>query len=204
MPRRGFTLIELLVVICILSILIALSVVGVSIVLDTSKRHHNEELLHTLSAAVMQYATKYGDYPPTSLTDLGARPPNALNNGIETLVACLASRKHGGPYFQKDDLTTNVDGDHADRNLTDWYFGDDGLREYSDVYGNVIIYFHAKDYAKPKQEITRYRFSEGGEEFEVAPELHPATKTYAGPGRFQLRSVGRDGKPGTADDFRPE
>ncbi len=97
-----------------------------------------------------------------------------------------------------------MDGDSADRNLTDWSWGDNGLREYMDSYGFVLISFHGKDSATPKKDMVRYRFSEGGEEFEAAPEIHPASKTYTGAGRFQLRSVGKDGKPGTADDLRPE
>ena len=73
-----------------------------------------------------------------------------------------------------------------------------------DSCGFVLISFHGKDSATPKKDMVRYRFSEGGEEFEAAPEIHPASKTYTGAGRFQLRSVGKDGKPGTADDLRPE
>ena len=41
-----------------------------------------------------------------------------------------------------------------------------------------------------------------GMESRIMPETNPATKTFQGAGRFQLRSVGRDGKPGTSDDIR--
>jgi prepilin-type N-terminal cleavage/methylation domain-containing protein len=204
MGRRGFTLIELLVVICILSILIGLSVVAVAAFLDRSKAHATESLLANLSSAVESYAVRWGDFPPTSIADIGGRPPNDLNNGIETLAACLSSRKMGAPLFLKEDTLCNVDHDQADRNLTGWDWGTNELFEYHDYFGNVLVYFHSKDYVKPKREMTRYRFSENGEEFEVAPELHPVSKTFVKPGRFQIRSVGKDGKPGTADDLRPE
>jgi prepilin-type N-terminal cleavage/methylation domain-containing protein len=203
MARRGFTLIELLVVICILSILITLSVVATVAVLERNKAHNTEQMLATIQNAVTNYATKFGDYPPTSIADIGGRPPNDLNNGVETLVACLSTRK-GGPFLQNDGWLGNIDHDSVDRNLTDWYFGNNELREYLDFYGQPIIYFHSKDYAKPRKDMIRYKFREDGAELEVAPELHPVSKTWAGAGRFQLRSVGKDGKPGTADDNQPE
>ncbi len=204
MRRSGFTLIELLVVICILSILIGLSVVATVAFLDNSKRSATESLLQNLSSAVESYSVRWGDYPPTSLGDIGGKPPNDLNNGIETLVACLSSRRRGAPLFSNEGALSNVDHDEADRNLTDWPWKTNELFEYKDAFGNVILYFHSKDYERPKKNMTRYRFSEGGEEFEVVPELHPVTKTWIRPGRYQLRNVGKDGIPGTADDIRPE
>ena len=50
--------------------------------------------------------------------------------------------------------------------------------------------------------MTLVRLSKDGEEVKILPEQNPATKTFYGAGRFQLRSVGRDGKPGTGDDLR--
>jgi hypothetical protein len=43
---------------------------------------------------------------------------------------------------------------------------------------------------------------EASEAVPMGPETNPATKTFYGAGRFQLRSAGRDGKPGTGDDIR--
>jgi len=96
-----------------------------------------------------------------------------------------------------------VDGDSASTNLTDWYFGTNDLFEYTDFFGNPIIYYHHRDYEKTRTGLTRYKFSAESEELQVLPELHPTTKAPMNAGRFQLRSVGRDGKPGTADDLRP-
>ena len=198
----GFTLIELLVVICILAVLISLSVVATSVVLNTAHANSTEALLKELAVACASYSGRWGNFPPGSIEELGVRAPNDLNTGIESLVACLSSKKGGGTLFQKDNHLSNVDGDSVDRNPTDWYFATKELCEYTDYFGNVIIYFHHKDYEKPRASLTQYQFSAGGEEFKVLPELHPTTKTYANSGRFQLRSVGRDGKPGTGDDLR--
>jgi hypothetical protein len=49
----------------------------------------------------------------------------------------------------------------------------------------------------------KYRFYKGGEDVTVVPEQSAATKTYVNAGRYQLRSVGPDGKFGTQDDIRP-
>src|SRR5258708_31224607 len=204
MTRRGFTLIELLVVICILSILISLSVVAIVAFLDHSKANATEALLQNLTSAAMNYAQRWGDYPPTSIADIGGRPPNDLNNGIETLAACLSSKKRGTPLYFKEGTLCNMHHDHVDRNLTDWEWGTNELFEYQDYFGNALIYFHSKDYAKPKKDTTRSKFSEDGAEFEVAPELHPVSKNFTRPRRFQLRSVGADGKPGTGDDITPD
>jgi len=200
--ERAFTLIELLVVICILSILIALSVAGVGVGINVSRANSTEAMLHDLSAAVVVYQTKWGDYPPTSIDEVGGRAPNDLNAGIESLVACLSSKKKGGPFFQKDEFLSNFDGDSAARNVTDSYFKTLELFEYKDHFDHPIIYFHHKDYEKPRPGLIRYKTGEAGDAIEVGPELHPTTKAPMNAGRFQLRSLGRDGKPGTADDLR--
>jgi prepilin-type N-terminal cleavage/methylation domain-containing protein len=200
---QGFTLIELLVVICIIAILVGLSAVGATVVLGNSRVSSTEALLQELSSAVVAYQLKWGDFPPTALEDIGGRSPNATNSGIETLVACLSSKKRGGPLFQKDDHLSNVDSDSASTNLTDWYFGTNELFEYTDFFGNPIIYYHHRDFEKTRPGLARYKFSAESEEVPVSPELHPTTKAPTNAGRFQLRSVGRDGKPGTPDDLRP-
>jgi len=200
--RSGFTLIELLVVICIIGILVALTTVGIVKALDSARANTTQTMLDSISGALSQYATRWGDYPPTSIEDLGVRPPNDVNNGIESLVACLSSDKKGGILFKNEDHLSNVDGDSASRNVTHWYFGDNQLHEWIDEYGNVLTYMHHKDYARPKASMKRYRFFKEGEEFSVAPETNPATKTFSNSDKFQLRSVGKDGKPGTGDDLR--
>lgn len=200
--NRAFTLIELLVVICILAILVGLSVTALTVGLHVSRANSTEAMLSDLSAAVLVYQTKWGDYPPTSIDELGGRAPNDLNSGIESLVASLSSKKKGGPFFQKDDFLGNADGDVADRNVTDTYFKTLDLFEYKDHFGHPIIYFHHRDYEKPRARLTRYRIDGTADAVEVGPEIHPTTKAFVNAGRFQLRSLGRDGKPGTGDDLR--
>lgn len=200
----GFTLLELLVVIVILSILAALATVGVNAALSASRTNSTEAMIGTISGALASYRTRWGDYPPSSVDALGGRAPNDVNNGIEALVACLSSRKRGGVLYQPpgDEMFGNADGDKVAANLTDWYFGDNQLREYRDFFGYTLIYLHHRDYARPKAELLKYRFTGDGEILTVAPEQSPATKTFVNPDRFQLRSVGDDGKPGTPDDIR--
>ena len=200
--RSGFTLIELLVVICIIGILVALTTVGIVKAMDSARTSTTQTMLDSISGALAQYAQRWGDYPPTTIDDLGVRAPNDVNNGIEALVACLSSDLRGGILFKNEDHLTNVDGDSASKNVTHWYFGDNQLREWVDEFGNVLIYMHHKDFAKPKASMKQYRFSKDGEEYTVLPEQNPATKTFSNPDKYQLRSVGKDGKPGTQDDIR--
>ncbi|MBI3854755.1 MAG: prepilin-type N-terminal cleavage/methylation domain-containing protein [Planctomycetes bacterium] len=204
--RGGFTLIELLVVICIIGILVALTTVGIVKALESSRGNATQSMLDTISGALAQYAQRWGDYPPSTVDDLGLRAPNDTNNGIEALVACLSSQKRGGVLYHADDQLSNVDGDSLaglSKSMNS-IFGDkdDQLHEWVDNFGFTLIYMHGKDFAKPRAGIKKYKFMEGGEDLTIGPEQNPATKNFYGAGRFQLRSVGKDGKPGTADDIR--
>ena len=70
-------------------------------------------MLDSIAGALAQYAQRWGDYPPTTIDDLGSKAPNDVNNGIEALVACLSSDLRGGILFKNEDHLTNVDGDSA-------------------------------------------------------------------------------------------
>lgn len=200
----GFTLIELLIVICIIGILVALTTVGIVKAMDSARSSSTQTMLDSISGALAQYAQRWGDYPPTTVDEIGLRAPNEVNNGIEALVACLSSQKRGGALFHADDQLANVDGDSAAgaQKVTNWVFGDDQLREWVDNFGNTLIYMHHKDYAKPRTGMTTYRFQKDLEDYKIKPEENPATKAFYSADRFQLRSVGKDGKPGTGDDIR--
>jgi prepilin-type N-terminal cleavage/methylation domain-containing protein len=201
---RGFTLIELLVVICIIGILTGLVTVGITAALNASKANSSEVMLQSISAALATYQTRWGDYPPTSLSEIGGGGLNDANNGAEALVACLASSRRGPKLYDPPALEqyVNTDGDSASSNITGWYFGDNALREYSDFFGNVIVYMHHRDYARPRNGILVYVLSEGGERVKVEAEKSPQTKAFVNPDKYQVRSVGRDGIPGTGDDLR--
>jgi len=201
--RRGFTLIEMLVVIVILGILMSLAVVGVTSAMRSSKVIRTEAMIEGLAGACESYQTRWGDYPPTTLAEFKITMPNETNNGGEALTACLASNQKGPQLLGsiKDDMYVNTDQDTASRNITGWFFGDWNLREISDAWGYPLIYFHSKDYAKASPSVKRYKFDVGGQEYNVEPARSPGTRTFLRTGKFQIMSVGPDGKPGTADDI---
>ncbi|HEX7900639.1 MAG TPA: prepilin-type N-terminal cleavage/methylation domain-containing protein [Planctomycetota bacterium] len=202
-PRSGFTLVELLVVICIIAILAGLVTVGLNAAMVNARTASTETFLQALSGACNQYSTRWGDFPPSTIDDVGGRAPNDVNNGIEALVACLASERRGGKLIAVDEEQyANADGDSTGANVTGWFFGDNKLRELTDKFGFGITYLHHRDFAKPRPQVLKYKVAPDGETVTIAPEKSAATSTWAGAGRFQLRSVGKDGKPGTGDDIR--
>jgi hypothetical protein len=191
-PRK--VLLYLAIVVGVLLLLIAFCTVGIMKAMRSARGASTEAMLSSLSGALAVYRQRWDDYPPSTLQELGEPDPNAINNGVETLVACLSSRKRGGVLFQADESLDNVDQDSASRNVTDWYFGSNELREYVDGFGRPILYLHPRDLPMAKQARRRYLFSRGGEESATPVEA-------IRPGSFELRSVGHDGKPGTSDDL---
>lgn len=204
--REGFTLVELLVVICIIGILVALTTVGIVKALGASRTNASQAMLDSIAGALAQYAQRWGDFPPSSLDDIAIKPQNDVNNGIETLVACMSSQKKGGALFHADDQLANADNDSASglAEKMNWVLGDKNnqAHEWVDQFGWTLFYMHGKDFQKPKASLTKYRVSKDAEDVTIGPEQNPDTKAFRGMGRFQLRSVGQDGKPGTGDDIR--
>ncbi len=204
--RGGFTLIELLAVVVILAILASLAAVASSIAITNSRISKTEGFLKSLAFACDAYAGRWGDFPPSTIDDLGGRAPNPTNNGIEALVACLASEKKGPRLLAADGVHyVNTDDDAATeefRKSMGWFFGDAKLREVTDEFGFVVTYLQRRDFDKPRPGLLPYRFSADGAVLPIAPEHDPSTNAWVGAGRFQLRSVGPDGLPGTSDDIR--
>ncbi len=201
--NTAFTLIELLVVIVIIAILTSLVTIAINAALTSGKASSSEAMLRQIEGALASYKTRWGDYPPSSIDELGGRSSNDVNSGAEALVAALSSRRRGGILYQPaEEHFGNADDDKASTNVTEWFFGDNALREYRDYFGFTIVYLHHRDYARPKASVTKYKFVSGGEEQKIAPDQSPATKTFVNPDRFQVRSAGKDGKPGTGDDIR--
>lgn len=193
----------MLVVIVILGILMSLAIVGVTAALRTAKVSKTEALIEGLASGCEQYRGRWGDYPPTTLAELKVTMPNDINNGIEALTACLASRTKGDPLLTiRDDQFLNSDNDRASKNITNWYFGDYELREISDAFGFSMAYMHWKDYEKANPGTRRIRVDQSSSETMFDPQKSPNTKAFLRPTKFQILSVGPDGKPGTPDDVQ--
>jgi len=204
MRERGFTLIEMIIVILIVTILASLLLWGVMSAIDAAKESSTEATIKSIAGALESYRTQFGDYPPSSLEGLKVKLPNDTNNGIESVLACLSTKKGGGPFFRpdKEDLLTNVDGDSVAKNPTEWYFGDTQLREISDNFGSSYWYIHSADYAKPKPVHLKYMAQKGAKKADVKVYQSDRLKTFAGAGKYQLVSPGRDGVLMTPDDLR--
>ena len=192
----GFTLVEILVVISIISILAGLALSGVMSGKGSGEEGAVRHNITALVSAIEAYATETGDYPPSSLAAYGIRG-NGVNDGIECLLACLQTRKHNGPFMGDLDpkLRTNVDGDilsklqsNQVRKRLDWARQNDILFEYSDLWGNPIIYIHSRDYGK--------QFKVQGDEgvILVGAKRDPETDGYFKPTEYQIWSLGIDGK----------
>ncbi len=200
----GFTLIEILVVIVIIGILASLALVGVNAALNSAKVSATESMLRTLEGACHQYRTRWGDYPPSTLTEFNVQLSNEVNNGAESLCACLGSTLKGGSLLSsvKDDQFVNMDRDAAPRNVTTWFFGDTQLREVADAYAQPMTYLHWKDYRRAPVQVRKYWMADGGPEQVVQVEVSAATKAFQRQDSFQMRSAGKDGKLGTPDDIQ--
>ncbi len=202
--RRGFTLIEVLIVISIIGVLMALLVptlVGAR--LRAAVTAVKAELSQ-LKSALETYNSKFGDYPPTSLADLGGpKKGDDVNQGIESVVACLSTRKGSGPYFNfNEKQLQNRDEDAADKNLTDWVYGDNSLFEFEDRWSGPYVYIHSRDYEKPEG-LNKYITATNPEPFEITPIKSKKTKSFVNPVSFQIWSLGPDGinQDGETDDI---
>jgi prepilin-type N-terminal cleavage/methylation domain-containing protein len=191
--NSGFTLLELLVVIGIISLLSTILISNFATVRTKAKIQATRSLIATIQASLEAYYAVYGDYPPTDLSDLYPGTSNGINNGIESVVACLSDQNKGGPFLQGilESKYTNLDGDSCGSPPTNWWFGDTQLREIVDEWNNPLVYFHSRDYDNPSKG-SNYSFTMSGDA--IAPQKNSATATYYMPLTFQIWSAGPDEK----------
>ena len=199
----GFTLVELLVVISIIAILAGLSMSGVMMGRDSAEEGAVKSNITGLVTRLEQYAVETGDYPPSSLSFFRI-PSNGLNDGIESVLACLETRKYNGPFIGDLDEKQrgNVDADTISklqaehlRKRLDWKRTDNQLWEYCDLWGNPLIYIHSRDYGEPVSIQTI-----DGETISVSAKRDPDTGGFYRPTEFQLWSLGVDGKNSEYDE----
>jgi prepilin-type N-terminal cleavage/methylation domain-containing protein len=187
----AFTLMEMLVVVSIIALLAAILIPTLTAARLRAKITTTKTEIANLSAAIQLYASKYGDFPPSGLSAFGVKV-NATNNGNESMLACLATTNQGGPYLDWPEARLgNLDGDEAKTNVTKWWFGDNQLREALDIWGAPFVYFHFRDYDKPKN-FSKYTRS-NDEEVECIPGKSDRTAAFHNASSFQIWSFGPNG-----------
>ncbi|HVS18306.1 MAG TPA: type II secretion system protein [Planctomycetota bacterium] len=198
--RAGFTLIELLAVLVILSILTAFLVTNIMAARTQVEEQATRATLTQIAAALSEYESEKGDWPPSSYPDTWGAAPDALNVGAEVLYMTICAEGQIGEG-RFDEAPSNVEGDRSVLRVPG--HASQELFEIADAWGNPIAYFHHRDYGR---EDTYQTYS--GETGEVVTSVVRARKN-ARTGRmyeprgFQLISPGPNGvfdKPGSDDD----
>ncbi|QDU69073.1 type II secretion system protein [Engelhardtia mirabilis] len=195
--RAGFTLLELMAVVVILGILIGLLVTALGGAEESAKVRLTKVSMTQLSAAIDAYEREFGGYPASTLPE-SAGGANAVNVGIEALVASLWSNGwEGGGDLDPDELV-NLDADSSKKQFTD--FPDRQLFEVADQWGNPIAYFHNRDYERPQRYTVEDQ--ETGEllDDEVRAFKNETTRRYFQHNKYQLISAGPDGRFMTPED----
>lgn len=202
--REGFTLIEILVVIAIISVLMGLILPAIMKAGSKAKVVETTALIEKIKAALQGYEHDNGDYPPTSLKDAGFYS-NSINDGIESLVVHLASKSKGNPYLEiEEKYYENLDNDNIPNSYPlDWFFGDRQAREIVDAWGNPLVYFHHRDYSKPKRHMTAYKNLTRKTVTGFKPGKSKKTAAYHSWSSFQIWSVGPncENENGEGDDI---
>ncbi|MEK7309526.1 MAG: type II secretion system protein [Planctomycetota bacterium] len=192
MRNKGFTLVELLIVISIIAVLTTMVTMSLLTAKGKAKIQITRALIAKIQSGLEGYYAAYGDYPPTTLSDMYSGG-FAGNNGIESVVYCLSNQDKGGPF-----LLGVMESDYS--NLDSDQFGNVPLREISDGWKAPIVYFHSRDYDNPSKG-NSYSFRKTG--VAIMPQFNPALPgTYYNQITFQLWSAGPDEKNnnGLGDD----
>jgi prepilin-type N-terminal cleavage/methylation domain-containing protein len=198
--RRGFTLVEMLAVLAIVAVLAGMIFPAVQLARRRASEKAAKATIERLKLALEQYANDFGDYPPTSLSELGVKT-NGVNEGNESLVRCLSTRRERGPYFvfEEKDLA-NLDQDRLTSDPTGSTIESKELFEIVDPWGNPYVYFHNRDY-RGGSKLERYMLATG-ERTSCKPHPNARTGQYPAVSSFVIWSVGPDGKneDGEGDD----
>jgi prepilin-type N-terminal cleavage/methylation domain-containing protein len=197
--RAGFTLIEIMAVILILSLLVGMLVFNLRQAEEATREKLTESFLLQVGAAIDEYESEFGDYPPGEFSGDEGLGLNELNTGAERLVVALYSLEWQTSASFGDDELCNSDGDSSRKSLT--VFGTHELFELADAWQNPIAYIHSADYGRGHA--YRTYDAETGEELEASVRAHKSAKTgrYQRPRAFQLISAGPDGIFGNEDDI---
>lgn len=191
--RAGFTLIELLAVLFIISILAYFLVTNLTAGRDVMDVKLTKGRLASISAALEEYASESGDYPPTTFADTSA-VPNDRNLGAESLYLVLC--REGGPgEGDLDQALANSDNDAAARRVEGHQTLE--LHEITDTWGNPIAYFHHRDYGREDLYVT-LDAQAATVESRVRALADPKLARPFQPRKFQLISAGPNGVFGTA------
>ncbi|MBK8206740.1 MAG: prepilin-type N-terminal cleavage/methylation domain-containing protein [Planctomycetes bacterium] len=224
MHRRGFTLIEIMIVIGIIVILMAVLVVAFSGAFSKSEQAEATATIQTLKTNIDSYSSRWGTAPPGNMQDLAAlmmpnqvlAAPNKENEGIETLILALRSRKENGPYldvplFADDKRRTNLDMDMvvesalAPQALDIEVGTSRDLFEFVDPWGNPLVYVNIVELRNGRldQNVTLGNGTQVRITAQEAQDAlrHPTTGAY--PSDYALWSFGPDGinQYGRGDDI---
>jgi prepilin-type N-terminal cleavage/methylation domain-containing protein len=200
----GFTLVELLVVIFIIGLLVAILLPALSSVAESGRRKTCTVEIQQMQTALSLYEENYRDFPPSTLAEIGLSANNQINNGVETLVACLSGTYKDRSYFTfREKQLDNTDKDTASiplKKLTGSIFNNNELWELMDPWANPYIYFHHRDIL----ETTRHFYILLGEKKTVGTAMtRNKTGILHGTGQYQIISCGTDGTSHTQDDEVP-
>jgi len=192
--ERAFSLIEVLVVITIIGLLMAISGGAYRLYIVQGEKARTKAWIVELEEYAADYNDRKGDYPPSSLKDLGiASTGDEDNEGIEALVQALFQRGYDGHRPDSTSDLINCDEDEADKSLT--VFGEPALLEFKDAWGSPLVYIRHSDYRRT------FTWRIQGESVSVSARKNPLTGTYYKFESCQILSAGPDGLFETEDDL---
>jgi type II secretion system protein G len=144
--RPGFTVVELLVVIAVISMLAALVLGGVMGARRAADRNHTRMIIQLLDAAIGQYESEWGDYPPG----------NGEAGGGEDLYTALTSPANSRSYVSGNQPPSAE-------------VGSAGRKAFVDHWRNPIRYTHHRYYSgEPRAD--EYRLQSAGADGQFGTE----------------------------------